>query len=115
MHRTARDIAVLLLAFFVVASAKPASVCETVGLNCPPEQSEMSASSGHSNDATKVSYTQGRQTWPVKQISSFPAYPCVVEFAGCDTDFSLLLDIRPHLFGSSLYFSTLCNKAPPVA
>jgi hypothetical protein len=115
MRRAARDIAVLLLAFVVVASAKPASVCETVGLNCPPKQSEMSASFGHSKDAIKVSFTQGRQTWPVKQISSFPAYPCVVEFAGCDTDFSLLPDIRPRLFSSSLYFSSLCNKAPPVA
>ena len=115
MHRAVRDIAVILLALLVVTGAKAASISETVGLNRPPQQPEMSASFGHSKDATKESYTQGRQTWPVKQISSFPVYPCVVEFAGCDTEFFLLFDLRPRLFGSSFYFSSLCNKAPPVA
>lgn len=115
MHRAARHIAAILLASLVVANAKPATVRETVGLNCPPKQSGMSASVGHSKEATKASFTQGRRTWPVKQISPFPMHPAVVEVAGCDNDFYLLLEIRPRLFDSSLYFSSLCNKAPPLA
>lgn len=115
MHRVVRDIAIILLASLVVTGAKAASICETVGLKWPSAQPEMSASFGHSKDATREYYTQGRQTWPVKQISSFPVYPCVVEFAGFDTEFFLLSDLRPRPFGSSFYFSSLCNKAPPVA
>ena len=115
MHRVVRDIAIILLASLVVTGAKAASICETVGLKWPPAQPEMSASFGLSKDATRESYTQGRQTRPVKQISSFPAHPCVAEFAGYDTEFFLVFDSRPRLFGSSFYFSSLCNKAPPVA
>jgi len=115
MHRAVRDIAVILLASLVVSGAKAASICETVRLNRPPKQPEMNASFDYSKDATKESFIQGRQTWPVKQIPSFPVYPCVVEFAGCDTEFFILFDLRPRLFGSSFYFSSLCNKAPPVA
>lgn len=115
MHRAARHIAAILLASLVVASAKSATVCETVSLNCAPRQSEMSGCFSHSKDATKASFTQKRHTWPVKHISPFPLYPAGVEFAGCDIDCYLLLKIRPRLFGSSLYFSSLGNKAPPVA
>lgn len=115
MHRAAKHMAVVLLASLLVASARPASVCVTGGLECPSQQSEMSASFAHSKDATKGFFAQGRHTSPVKHLSSFPVYPCVVEFAGCETDFFLLQDVRPRLFDSSLYFSSLCNKAPPVA
>ncbi|MBM2845109.1 MAG: hypothetical protein HW407_421 [Bacteroidetes bacterium] len=115
MYRAVRNIALILLASLVVTGARAASICETVRLKWPPMQPEMSASFGHSKDATKESYTQGCQTWLVKQISSSPVYPCVVESAGCDTEFFLLFDLRSHLFGSSFYFSSLCNKAPPAA
>jgi len=114
MHRAVRDIALMLLASLVVTGARGTSICETVPLKWPPKQPVMSASFGHSKDATKESYTQGRQTWLVKQLSSSPVYPCVVESDGCDTEFFLLFDLRPHLFGSSFYFSSLCNKAPPL-
>ena len=115
MHRGVRNIALILLASLVVTGARAASICESVPLKWPPKQAEMSASFGHSKDATKESYTQGRQTWLVKQLSASPVYPCVVESAGCDTEFFFLFDLRPHLFRSSFYFSSLCNKAPPVA
>jgi len=115
MHRAVRDIALILLALLVVTGANAASICETVGLKWPPKHSEIGASFDHSKDATKESYTRGRRTWPAKQISFSPVYPCVAEFAGCDTECFLLFDFRTCLFGSSFYFSSLCNKAPPVA
>lgn len=115
MHRVARDIGIVLLASLVVTGAKAASICETAGLKWRPAQPEMSANFDHSKDATKESFTRVRQTRPVKQIFSFPVHPCVVEFAGFDTEFFLLFHLRPRLFGSPFYFSSLCNKAPPVA
>ena len=115
MHRAARHIAALLLASLVGVSAKPATVCETVGRSCPPKQSCMNASFSPSKEATKASFAQGRHTWPVKQITPCPMYPAVVDLAGCGNDVYLLLAIPPRLFDSSLYFSSLCNKAPPAA
>jgi hypothetical protein len=115
MYRAVRNIALILLASLVVTGARAASICETVRLKWPPKQAEMSASFGHSKDATKESYAQGHQTWLVKQFSSSSAYPCVVESAGRNTQFFLLFGLPSHLFGSTFYFSSLCNKAPPVA
>ena len=115
MHRAVRDIAVVLLALLVVAGAKAASIRGTDGLIWPPKQLEMSVSSDHSKEISKASFTQGRRTWPVKHISSFPGHLSLADFAGCDTAFFIFLRTRPRLFSSSLYFSSLCNKAPPVA
>ena len=103
-----------MLASLVVANAKPATVSETIGQSCSPRQSGMSASFRPSKEATKAAFTQGRHTWPVKQITPFPMYPAVVDFAGCGNDFYVTLLIRPRLFDSCLYFSSLCNKAPPA-
>jgi hypothetical protein len=115
MHRAVRNTGLMLLALLVVMGAKAASIRETVGLKWSPVQPEMSTSICHSKDAAKESYTRGRRTWPAKQISLSPVHPCVAEFAGCGTEFFLLFDFRPCLFGSSFYFSALCNKPPPVA
>jgi len=115
MHRAIRDISLILLASLVVTGARAASICETVPLKWPRKQPAMSANFGHSKDATKESYTQGRQTWLVKQLSTSPVYACVVESTGCETEFFLLFDLYPPLFDSSFYFSSLCNKAPPIA
>jgi hypothetical protein len=115
MRRTVRDIVLILLASLVVTGASAAISCETVSSKWLPRQAEISTGIGHSKNATGESYTQGRKTRPVKQITSSSVFPCGVESARRHSDFFLLFDLPSYLFGSSFYFSSLCNKAPPLA
>jgi hypothetical protein len=114
MRRTVRDLVLILLASLVVTGARAAFICETVSSKCLPRLLEISAGIDDSKNATGESYTQGRNTRPVKRITSSPVYSCGVEFAQRHSDFFLLFDLPTYLFGSTFYFSSLCNKAPPL-
>ncbi len=114
MLRDARNIAVILLAALVVTGARAARVSETVLVKLPLKQLVIGASFSHSKNASKESCTQWRHTWRVKQLYSSSVYPWAVISAGCDSQFFLVVGLRPPLLGSSFYFSSLCNKAPPA-
>jgi hypothetical protein len=115
MYRSGRNIALILLVFLSVSGARAACLSETVRLAWPTKQPEMSSNLGQSRDATRESTIQGRQTRLVKPFAPSPVVFCALELAVSGGQLSVQLHLRTYFFGSSYYFSSRCNKAPPAA
>lgn len=115
MHWTIRNIVVILLAVFIVSFGRAANVRETIPQRHPVQKAEFDTNLGPSKDATKRAYTQGRYMRLIKK--HLPSNTVFFrEQSVCIGD-SYIIVYRPYhtSFEASLYYSSLCNKAPPSA
>jgi hypothetical protein len=115
VHWTIRNIVVILLASFVVPFGKAASFRETIPQRHPVQKAEFDTTLGPSNDATKRTYTQGRYMRLIKKhLPSNTVFSR--EQSVCIGDSYIIVCRLYHTsFETSLYYSSLRNKAPPSA
>jgi hypothetical protein len=115
MHWIIRNIVVILLALFIVSFGRAASLCETIPQRHPVQKAEFDTNLGPSKDATKRTYTQGRYMRLIKK--HLPSNTVFFrEQSVCLGDSHIIAYRLYHIsFETSLYYSSLRNKAPPSA
>jgi hypothetical protein len=115
MHWIIRNIVVILVASFAVSFARAASLRETIPQRHPVQKAEFDTNLGPSNDATKRTYTQGRCMRLIKK--HLPSNTVLFrEQSVCISDSYIIVYRLYHTsFETSLYYSSLRNKAPPSA
>ena len=115
MHWIIRNIVVILLASFAVSFGRAASLRETIPQRHPVQKAEFDTNLGPSKDATKRTYTQGRYMRLIKK--DLPSNTVFFrEQSVCVGDSHIIVYCLCHTSSqASLYYSSLCNKAPPSA
>ncbi len=114
MFRATKNIAFVLLGFFLTTVAGATSISTPPPLKERPAKSELSTNFGASNEATKQTYTQGHQILPAKQFSPTTVIAFRVQYTHSTIEYYFLFNSQPTFFHPALYYSSRCNKAPPA-
>ena len=105
---------VLLLAL-LGSRAGAASIRQTNPLPFASGKTRVVQDVGHAKEGTNESYTQGGYTKAIHQFAPSPLVPFRVSVPLCHDVFSPHFYSQQTLFPSSFYYSSFCNKAPPIA
>jgi hypothetical protein len=115
MRRFIKNTSLVLLLALFGSRADSTSLRQTTPLPIPSDNTRVVQDFGHAKEGTKESFSEGRYTKAIHQFTPSPVAPYRVEVPSC----SAAYDLRPYpqqtSFRSSLYYSSFCNKAPPVA
>lgn len=110
-----RNISIVAVLALFVTVAGATSFRQTDSLPTSSGQAHLLPDFGRSKEGTRESFRQGGHNREIHQLSPSPLVPYRVEIPGCTNRQSLLLRPQGHLSYHALFYSSLCNKAPPIA
>jgi hypothetical protein len=115
MRPLTRNIAPALLLALFGSRADTASIRETIPLPLASDKTSVVQDFGRANEGTKESYTEAHYTKAIHQFAPSPVVPFRVELPSCPDEYVLHFSFQQTVFRSSFYYSSFCNKAPPIA
>jgi hypothetical protein len=115
MRRLVKNTLLFLQLALLGSRADATSIRETIPLPIASDKTSVVQNFGHAKEGTNESYTQGGYSKAIHQFAPSPLVPFRVSVPSCYDVFSLHLYLQQTLFRSSFYYSSFCNKAPPIA
>lgn len=115
MRCLVKHMLLVLLLALVGSRADATSIRETTPLPIASDRTSVVQNFGHAKEGTNESYTQGGYSKAIHQFAPSPLVPFLVSVPSRYDVFSLRFYLQQTSFRSSFYYSSFCNKAPPIA
>jgi hypothetical protein len=115
MRRLIKNTSLVLLLALFGSRADSTSIRQTIPLPLASDKTSVVQDFGHANEGTKESYTEAHYTKAIHQFAPSPVVPFRVEVPSCPDENVLHFSFQQAVFRSSFYYSSFCNKAPPIA
>lgn len=114
MHWLVRNSALVLLLALLASRAESAGIRQTIPFRTPAGKATFIPDCRHAQEGTKESYTQGGYTKAIHQFASSPVVPYRVAVPSPPDTEPLYFGSLQSFLRSSFYYSSFCNKAPPL-
>ncbi len=105
----------LLLLLLVASHAQSEGIRQKNPFCVPVGKTTVVPHGRHAEEGTKESYTQGGFSKAIHQLTPSPVVPYRVEAPSPPDTHCLLSSIVQPFLLASFYYSSFCNKAPPLA
>jgi len=115
MRRLVKNTLLVFLWALLGLRADATSIRETTPLPLASDKTRIVQNVGHAKEGTEESYTQGGYSKAIHQFAPSPLVPFRVSVPSNYDVFSLHFYLQRDSFSSSYYYSTFCNKAPPIS
>lgn len=115
MRRLVKHTILVLLLALLGLRADATSMRETNPSPLASDKTSVVKKFGHAKEGTNESYTQGGYSKAIHQFAPSPLVPFRVSVPSHYDVFSLRSYLQQTSFRSSFYYSSFCNKAPPIA
>lgn len=115
MRCLVKNTLLIVLLALLGSSASATRIRESNPLPLASDKTSVVQNFGHAKEGTNESYTQGGYSKAIHQFAPSPVVPFRVSVPTRFDVFSLHFYLQQTLFRSSFYYSSRCNKAPPIA